>query len=340
MTTGLALARSRAPLGYAVGLAATVLLVLASFAVGSRPIPLPEVAAAFAAYQPGNDLHLIVRELRVPRALLAILVGAGLGMAGTVMQAVTRNPLAEPGLLGVNGGAAMAVVLGAAAFGLTAVTQFVWFGFLGAGLAGAAVFFLGRGHQSGADPVRLLLAGAGLSIVLGAAVSLVILNAGLEVLDTFRGWSAGSLEGRGMAAVWTMAVALVIGGALALTLAPSLNALAMGESMGRALGLHPQRIWGLACLSVMILAGAATATAGPIGFVGLVAPHMARAVTGPDNRDLLPLSALFAGCLLLTADIIGRVIVAPDELAAGIVATILGGPFFIYVVRRFRLARL
>lgn len=161
-------------------------LMLASLAIGSRAVPPAEVLAAFTACDPANDLHLVVRELRLPRSLLGLGAGAALGLAGAVMQAVTRNPLAEPGLLGVNSGAAVAVVLGASAFGLTAMAQYVWFGFLGAGLAGVAVFFLGRGHESGTDPVRLVLAGAGLSVVLGALAGLMILNAALEVLDIFR----------------------------------------------------------------------------------------------------------------------------------------------------------
>ncbi|QEW22302.1 Ferric enterobactin transport system permease protein FepD [Marinibacterium anthonyi] len=331
---------TRTGAGFAAGLAVLVVLALASLAIGSSPTPVGDVLRAFLAYDPTDNVHLIVRELRVPRSLLAITAGAGLGLAGAVMQAVTRNPLAEPGLLGVNAGAAMAVVLGASAFGLTAITQYVWFGFLGAGLAGVAVFLLGRAHDSGTDPVRLVLAGAGLSIVLGAAVSLVILNAALDVLEIFRTWGAGSLEGRGIAVARCMSVVLVLGGALALALSPSLNALALGQDTGRALGLDPQRIWALACFAVMLLAGGATATAGPIAFVGLVAPHIARAVAGADNRMVLPLSGLYAAALLLGADIVGRLVVAPDELSAGIVATMLGGPFFIHVVRRVRLARL
>lgn len=323
-----------------IALVALAGLVLCSLAVGSRPVPLAQVWTAFAAYDPANDLHLVVRALRVPRTLLALTAGAALGLSGAVMQAMTRNPLAEPGLLGVNAGAALAVVLGAAAFGLTRMMHYVWFGILGAGLAGVAVFLLGRARRAGTDPVRLVLAGAGLSVVLGAAAGLVVLNAPTAILDIFRNWGSGALEGRGMAVVAVMAVALAAGGALALALGPALNALAMGREMGQALGLRPEAVWALACLSVMVLAGAATAAAGPIGFVGLVAPHIARAMAGPDNRAILPLSALFAAAMLLAADILGRVVAAPDEVAAGIVAAILGGPFFIHVVRRFRLARL
>lgn len=332
--------RSRAGRGYAGGAVALVVLLILGLAVGSRPIPPAEVLRAFTAYDPTSDLHVIVRALRVPRCLLALTAGAALGLAGAVMQSVTRNPLAEPGLLGVNAGAALAVVLGAMAFGLTSVTQYVWFGFLGAGLAGVAVFLLGRAHDSGTDPVRLVLAGAGISIVLAALTSLLILNGGLAVLDIFRNWGTGMLEGRGMGAAAVMAAALLAGGALSLMVAPALDALAMGQDIGRTLGLDPRRIWALACLSVMLLAGAATATAGPIAFVGLVAPHVARGLCGPDNRSVLPLSALFAALMLLAADILGRVIAAPGEVAAGIVAALLGGPVFIHIVRRFRLVHL
>lgn len=325
---------------YAAGAMLLALLAMASLVIGSRPIPPGQVLGALTAFDASNDLHLIVRELRLPRTLLAVFAGAALGLAGAVMQAVTRNPLAEPGLLGVNSGAAIAVVLGASSLGLTQMAHYVWFGFLGAGLAGIAVFLLGRAHESGTDPVRLVLAGAGISVLLGSAASLIILNSALEVLDLFRNWGAGSLEGRGMAVALTMGVMLLAGGALALILSPGLNAMALGQDTGRALGLRPERFWAMACLSVMILAGAATAAAGPIGFVGLVAPHMARAMTGPDNRRVLPLSALLAASTLLGADILGRIVTAPNEVAAGIVAAILGGPFFIGVVRRFRLARL
>lgn len=330
----------RAVMVCAAALPVLAALMAASLAIGSRPVPLAEVARALTAYDPGNDLHLVVRALRVPRSFLGLTAGAALGLAGAVMQAITRNPLAEPGLLGVNAGAAVTVVLGASVFGLTSMVGYMWFGILGAGLAGVAVFLLGRAHDSGTDPVRLVLAGAGLSVLLGAATAFLILNAGLDILDTFRAWNAGALEGRGMTVALVMAGALIAGGGLALALARDLNALALGQEMGAVLGLTPRRTWALACIAVMLLCGSATAAAGPIGFVGLVAPHIARALAGPDNRFILPLSALFGAAILLLADILGRVIARPDEIAAGIVAALLGGPFFVHIVRRFRLARL
>lgn len=325
-------------------LAATAALLalagLLSLGVGSRPIAPAEALAALFAHDAGNDLHLVVWELRLPRTLVAVLAGLGLGVAGAVMQAVTRNPLAEPGLLGINAGAAVAVVVGVAAFGLTAMIHYVWFAFAGAGFAGTAVFLLGRAHETGTNPVRLVLAGAGLSVMLGAVTGIVILNAPLAVLDDFRNWAAGSVEGRGFDVVAVLAVCVAAGLAVAFAIAGSLNAMALGIDLGRALGVDIRLSWFAACLSVMLLAGAATAGAGPIGFVGLVAPHVARLVAGPDYRWVLPFSALFSALLLLGADILGRVIAPPSEVAAGIVAALIGGPFFVGLVRRFRLAKL
>jgi iron complex transport system permease protein len=317
-----------------------LLVVFASLVLGSRSISLADTVQAL--WMPGiqNNEHLIIRELRVPRTIIAILVGLALGVAGAVMQAVTRNPLAEPGLLGINAGAAIAVILGIVAFNLTSVSQYVWFAFAGAGLAGVAVFFLGQERHAGTNPVRLVLAGAGISVVLASVTGILIINAPTSVLDQFRHWSAGSVEGRGYDVIAILAVSIAVGLIAAFSIAGRLNALALGKELGAALGVDVYRTWFLSCLSVMLLAGAATAGAGPIGFVGLVAPHLARIVVGPNYRWILPYSALFAAILLLGADIIGRVIAAPSEIAAGIVSMLLGGPFFIFVVRRFRLSKL
>lgn len=320
-----------------LGLALLVLAMTGSLAIGSRPIPMMDVFQAMRRPDPANDLHLIIWQLRVPRTLLAVLAGAALGLAGAMMQALTRNPLAEPGLLGINAGAAMAVVLGIAAFGLSDMSGYVWFGFAGAGLAGAVVFLLGRAHETGTDPIRLVLAGAGLSVMLGAMTGILVLNAPLDLFDTFRQWVAGSVEGRGYEVLPVLAMAVLIGSLLAAGLAGSLNAIALGQYLGRVLGVRTAQVWALSCLTVMLLAGAATAAAGPIGFVGLLAPHAARMICRPDYRVILPASGLIAAILLLMADIIGRLVARPDEIAAGIVAAMLGGPFFILLVRRFRL---
>lgn len=335
------LVRRRKRLWGLTGAVLTLAVVsLLSLAVGSRPVPFAELLDTFRAYDPLDDRHLVIWELRVPRTIVAILAGLALGIAGAIMQAITRNPLAEPGLLGINAGAATAVIIGITAFHLTAMIQYVWFAFVGAGLAGIAVFILGRAHETGTNPVRLVLAGAALSVTLGSLTGIIMLNAPLEVVDNFRHWWAGSIEGRGFDVAAILAVAVTIGLAVALFISRDLNAVALGRDLGEALGVRLSRTWVLACLCVMLLAGAATASTGPIGFVGLVAPHVARLMIGPDHRWLLPFSALFAAILLLCADIVGRVVVAPAEVAAGIIALLVGGPFFVAVVRRYRLARL
>ncbi len=332
--------RQRRMWGLCAGLLVLGIAVLASLALGSRSIPLGDTLQALWSPDIQNDQHLIIRELRIPRTIVAILAGLALGVAGAVMQAVTRNPLAEPGLLGINAGAAVAVILGIVAFNLTSMVQYVWFAFLGAGLAGVAVFILGRSNGTGTNPVRLVLAGAGVSVVLASVTGIIIINAPLAVFDQFRHWSAGSVEGRGYDVIAVLAISVVLGLIIAFSIAGKLNAIALGKELGAALGVNVYSTWLLSCLTVMLLAGAATAGAGPIGFVGLVAPHLARAIVGPNYRWILPYAALFAAILLLGADIIGRVIAAPSEVAAGIVSMLIGGPFFIFVVRRFRLSKL
>lgn len=322
------------------GVALLLLMSVLSLTLGSRSIDLAQVLDALRHYDRHNDLHLIVREMRVPRTLVAILAGLALGVAGAIMQAVTRNPLAEPGLLGINAGAALAVIIGAVAFHVVTPLAYVWFAFIGAGLAGIAVFIIGQAHFSGNNPVRLVLAGAGLSIMLTSITGIFILNAPTEVFDQFRHWASGSLERSGLEAAAVLAVAVSLGGTVALLIVSNLNILALGKDLGLALGASPRSTWLLACLAVMLLAGAATAGAGPIAFVGLVAPHIARLLVGPDYRWILPYSGLYAAILLLGADVLGRVVVAPSEIAAGIVALLLGGPFFIAVVRKYRLSQL
>lgn len=326
--------------GLISGILLLVILVLASLALGSRTIALRETFNALQNYNPQNDLHLIVRELRIPRTIVAVLAGLALGVAGAIMQAITRNPLAEPGLLGVNAGAAAAVVSGMVLFGLTSMQHYVWFAFIGAGLAGAIVFSLGQAHLSGTNPVRLVLAGAGLSIVLASVTGIIIVNSPLTVLDQVRHWSAGSVEGRGYDVAIILAVAVFIGLTTAVILAGNLNAITLGRDMGEALGVNIRLTWIIACCAVMLLAGAATAAAGPVGFAGLVAPHIARMMTGPNYRWILPYSALFSAILLLGADVVGRIIAPPSEIAAGIIITLIGGPFFIFVVRKYRLNKL
>lgn len=313
---------------------------LASLFAGSRLMPPGAVIEALLRYNPQDDLHLIIWSLRLPRMCVAVLTGLALGTAGALMQALTRNPLAEPGLLGINAGAALAVMAGISLFGFVSIWEYVWFGLAGAGLAGVAVFMLGQAHETGTNPVRLVLAGAGLSVMLGSASSLIILNAPPDVLDSYRSWAAGSFEGRGLSVSAALALATLCGLLIAQALAPGLNALALGRDTGEALGVNTRVLFSLSCVAIMLLTGAATAAAGPIGFIGLVAPHMARSITGPDYRWILPFSGLIAAILLLVADVTGRLIAMPAEVAAGIIASLAGGPFFIAIVRRLRLRQI
>lgn len=325
-------------------LALVLLLVLlglacaASVAIGAKPIPLSDVWSALLA-PAGSENDIIVRALRIPRTILGVLVGAALGLAGALMQGHTRNPLAEPGILGVNAGAAFAVVLAIYLLGITSLLGFVWFAFAGALLASVAVFVLGSLGRAGATPVTLALAGIAVTVFLFALVQAVILLS-QETLDVYRFWVVGALAGRDPAVIVEVLPFLVAGLVLALANAPGLNALALGEDVARALGQSISRVRVVGVTAITLLAGGAVAAAGPIGFLGLIVPHVARYLTGPDHRWLLPYAALLGAILILLADVVGRVVLRPGELQVGIVLALVGAPFFIALVRRKRLMTL
>lgn len=288
---------------------------------------------------PQNNQHLIMLHLRIPRTLLGILAGASLGAAGVIMQALTRNPLADPGILGVNAGAAAAVALAIAILGLTDITSYMWFGLLGAALAGAAVYLLG-GVRHGINPVRLVLAGAAMTVVLLALTQILTVNSTDEAFDQFRHWAAGSLQGRGYSVLAPVTVLLLGGLALSATLGKSLDIAALGNDLSQALGAATTRIWMLSAAAVIILAGATTAAVGPISFLGLTAPHLARSLVGPDHKWLLPYTMLLSALLLVAADVLGRLIAPPGEVSVGIMIALIGGPFFVALVRRRKIAQL
>jgi iron complex transport system permease protein len=316
-----------------------VAVLLLSVAVGSKPIPLGTVVDALLHHDPTNNDHLIVRSLRAPRTIVGLLVGISLGLAGTVMQGVTRNPLADPGILGVNSGAALFVVIGIHWFGVASLSGYVWFAFAGAGLAALVVYVLGSMGREGATPVKLALAGAAMTALLGS-ITTAILLADVATLDQFRFWAVGSLAGRDATIAGQVAPFIALGTVMALASGRQLNALSLGDDVARSLGARvgPSRAFSAA--SVVVLCGAATAAAGPIGFIGLTIPHAARAVTGPDHRWILPYSMLMAPILLLSSDVLGRIVARPGELQVGIVTALVGSPFFVVLVRRRRLAEL
>lgn len=319
-----------------MALALLVLVCLASIGIGAKALPLADVWHGLFHYAGSSD-DVLVRKVRIPRTVLGLIVGSALGLAGAVMQALTRNPLAEPGLLGVNAGASAAVVSAISFFGVTSLTGYVWFAFAGAAIVSVAVYLLG-GSRS-ATPVRLALAGTAVTAALYGYVNAVQLLDS-AALDRLRFWTVGSLASANTETVGKVWPFIAIGVVLTLLIARPLNALEMGDDTARALGAHLTRTRVLAMLAVTLLCGAATAACGPIVFIGLMIPHLVRVITGPDMRWILPYAAVLAPVLLLGADVVGRIIARPSELQVGIVTALIGGPVFIHLVRRKRMSQL
>jgi iron complex transport system permease protein len=325
-------------LGLLVTLGALLLVSLVSVWVGTRGIPFASTWDLL--WRPdGSEASVIVHDYRIPRTLLGLLVGAALGLSGALMQALTRNPLADPGLLGVNLGASAGVVVAIAFMGVAAPLGYVWFALAGAAAASVGVYLLGSSGRKLATPDRLVVAGAAVTAVL-YAFNWGVLLFDPEAFDQFRYWTVGSLAGRYYDIVLLILPFVSLGLILALVLAPSLNALAMGDQVGRALGVNVARTRVLAALAVMLLCGAATAAAGPISFVGLAVPHIARFVVGPDQRWVFAYSMLLAPVLLIGSDVLGRVLGAPGEVQVGIVTAFIGAPLFIALCRRRKLVML
>jgi iron complex transport system permease protein len=322
-------------------IASTALLALcslASLSIGSLAVPFGEVIRAFTDPD-GSDAHAIVRDLRVPRTELGLLVGLALGAAGTLMQGVTRNPLAEPGILGINAGAAFAVVLAIWVFGVSSVAAYTVFALAGAAVAAVLVFVLGGSGRGGPTPVRLALAGSVITALLISLTSAVLVFSA-RTLDEFRFWIVGSIAGRDAGVTLSVLPLIAVGLVIALGCGRSLNALALGDEVARALGQRVARTRAWATVGFVVLAGAAVAAAGPIAFVGLAVPHIARGLVGPDYRWVIPYSMVLGAVLLLAGDIAGRVVARPGELQVGIVTALLDAPFFIWLVRRQRLVAL
>ncbi|MGP3980090.1 FecCD family ABC transporter permease [Streptomyces sp. KR80] len=325
-------------LGLVAAIAALVVIALLSVWVGTRDIPFTSTWSVLW-HNDGSDAAVIIHAYRIPRTLLGLLVGMALGLSGALMQALTRNPLADPGLLGVSLGASTGVVVAIGFLGVGTALGYVWFAFLGAAAASVVVYLLGASGRTLATPDRLVVAGAAVTAVL-YAFNYAVLLLNPRAFDQFRFWTVGALAGRNLDIAYVILPFVVVGLLIALGLAPSLNALAMGDQLGRALGVNVDRTRVLGAVAVMLLCGAATAAAGPIGFVGLVVPHVARFVVGPDQRWVLAYSTLLAPILLIGADVLGRVLGAPGEVQVGIVTAFLGAPLFIALCRRRKLVML
>jgi iron complex transport system permease protein len=323
--------------GLGAGVLALALLLSLSLAVGTRGIPLGSVWTALLNPGDGSRESIIVWQLRMPRTLLGIVVGAALAIAGVVMQAVSRNPLAEPGILGVNAGAALSVVLAISVLGVSDSGDYVWFALAGAVLATALVYGLGvrtAGPGDGAQGrVRLVLAGAALTACFGAVTGTVTMF-DANTFDSYRFWVVGSLANRDTAVLGHVLPFVVAGALVALALGPRLNALALGEDVGISLGVRPGRVRLGGLVAITLLGGAATAAAGPISFVGLLVPHALRLVLGHDVRWLLAYSVVAGPILVLAADIAGRVVARPGELEVGIVTAFAGAPVLLWLVTR------
>ncbi|MFF5208745.1 FecCD family ABC transporter permease [Streptosporangium sp. NPDC000396] len=317
-------------------LAVTIVL---SVTIGAKPVPPGDVWHALTA-PTGTENDIVVRSLRVPRTAVGILAGIALGVAGALMQGHTRNPLADPGLLGVTQGAAFAMVLSIMVLGVTSLYGYIWFGLAGALIASVGVFALGMiGGRSGPTPVTLALAGTAVSAFLYALTSALVLM-DEQAMDVFRFWQAGSIAGRGADIVWQVLPFIAAGLLLALFNAPGLNTLSLGEDVARALGQNVTLTRTVGVAAITLLSGASVAACGALAFLGLMVPHLARPLSGPDHRWLLPYSGLIGAAALLLADVIGRVVARPGELEVGVVLALIGAPFFIALIRRRRPVRL
>ena len=321
--------------GVAVGV--TVLVGLASVAFGARIVGWHDIVAGLGGGE--ADIAQAAVQKRVPRTLLAMLVGASLGLAGAVMQGVTRNPLADPGILGVTTGASLAVVSGIAFFGMSSPTSYIWVAILGAAAAAAFVYAIGSLGRGGATPLKLALAGAATSAAFSSLVSAILLPR-VDLMQTFTFWQIGGVGGASYARMAQVLPFLVVGAVLSLATARGLNSLALGDDVAAGLGERVATTRLLAAVGAVTLCGAATAVAGPIAFVGLVVPHLCRLLIGVDHRWLLPLSAIVGAALLTAADVVGRVVARPEEIDVGIITAFVGAPVFIYIVRKTKVRAL
>jgi len=319
------------PIGVAIALLVLLLIFISNLAFGAANIPLEEVTRAFFANE-GSTEHLIIRTVRLPRSLIAMFVGAALAVSGAIMQGITGNPLASPTLLGVTAGASLAVVVTTFVLQGVGLSLYVWFAFLGAAATAVTVYFLGSRGRGGLTPVKLILAGAALTAFLSSLTNGILIIS-QQTLDEIRFWLAGSLAGRDLELFWQVLPYFSLGLLLAFALGRQLTMLSLGEDVAKGLGQRTVLVKIMAVVSVVLLAGSSVAIAGPIGFIGLVIPHITRTLIGVDYRWLLPYAAIFGSILLLLADLCARLVFQPQEIPVGLVMPLLGAPFFIHLVR-------
>lgn len=318
--------------GYTIGAVVLILVVIWHLSVGAKPLSFSVVISAFWQFDPSSFDHVIVRDLRLPRALIALSVGAALAVAGALMQGVTRNPLADPGLLGLMAGAALAAVISVSVFNLSVHFWLPWVAALGALLSGLVVWLVATRAPGGATPLTLTLAGAALSSLMFALITILNLL-DQATFESLRGWLVGSIGGRSLSEFTQVLPVMSLGLIASLILAPSVTTLAMGDEQAAGLGLNVVRLKVLLLLCVVVLTATSVALAGPLGFVGLVIPHVVRMFVGADYRWVVPYCALFGAIYLVGVDVVARLILRPQEIATGLITALVGAPILIYLVR-------
>ncbi|RPF53373.1 FecCD family ABC transporter permease [Aquisalibacillus elongatus] len=319
-------------LGIIIGFIAVLILIWASVIFGLTKITTQMVIDSFTNFDQSNE-HYIIQTTRIPRALIAVAVGSSLAIAGAIMQGLTKNPLASPSIFGINAGASFFVVLGVSFLGITSITGFTWLAFLGAAIAAVVVYSLGSVGTDGLTPVKLTLAGAAIA-ALFSSMTQGMLTLNEQSLDQVLFWLAGAVQGRDLELLVDVLPYLVIGWVTSLLIGKKMNVLTMGEDVAVGLGQKTWLVKVIGAMVIVLLAGGAVAIAGPIGFVGLIIPHIARWLVGYDYRWVIPYSGLLGAILLISADIGARYIIMPAEVPIGVMTAFVGAPFFIYIARR------
>ena len=315
-----------------------VISILASLAFGSRSIGWSTILDGLFHPELMDHESSVVRQ-RVVRTIFSFMCGAALGVSGALMQSVTRNPIADPSILGVNTGAALFVVSGIAFLGISTPNEYVWLAIAGAILTAIFVFTIGSLGYNGATPLKLVLAGAATSAILSSLVTAILIPR-QNVMDQFRFWQVGSVGAGTWDSIQLLLPFLLVGVAIAIFTAPALNAMALGDEVATGLGVKTGTIRLISAFAGVLLCGAATALAGPIGFIGLLATHLIRLVIGPDLRFVIPLSALSGGIILTIADVAGRLIARPAEVEVGILTAFIGAPILIYITMKAKMRSL
>lgn len=320
------------PVGLLAAMALLLLILVASVALGAAEIKVETVLDALFRYDPTSFDHLIIRTVRLPRVMAGVIIGAGLAVAGAIMQGLTTNPLASPDILGISAGASFAVVFGVYLLGSPSILGYSVLAIIGAAVAAAIVYALGSFGRGGATPVKLTMAGVIFAVFTGALTTAVMVL-DRNTFDQIRFWTVGSLAGRDWELVIWLGPVVLIGLVGRMLLSRQITTISMGQDIAKGLGQNTAVIKAAAAMAVILMAGSSVAIAGPVGFVGLVIPHVVRAVCGVDYRWIIPYSIVAGAILVTVADAVGRVMLRPQEIPVGVMLAFVGAPFFIYLAR-------